>query len=228
MQASVDLWTLISSIIIYGLPATLFLTFVGLVLGFLLGLALALMRVYGLIEVRLIASGYEKILRGIPILVLMFIFGWGVPGLFWFVPTELRTLTGVILALALRSGAYQSQLYRGAILSVQEGQLQAARSIGMSQVQASRHIILPQALRIAVPGFSNEYAVIIKDTAYAASVGVPEMFRISRAFSMTYPEFWIPIMFTVALIYLVFTYPITKLIGERQTKKLKNLGLGGG
>ncbi|MFW9834135.1 MAG: amino acid ABC transporter permease [Candidatus Thorarchaeota archaeon] len=228
MQASVDLWTLISSIIIYGLPATLFLTLLGLVLGFLLGLALALMRVYGLIELRLIASGYEKVLRGIPILVLMFIFGWGVPGLFWFVPAELRPITGVILALALRSGAYQSQLYRGAILSVQEGQLQAARSIGMSQVQASRHIILPQALRIAVPGFSNEYAVIIKDTAYAAAVGVPEMFRISRAFSMTYPQFWIPIMFTVALIYLVFTFPVTKLIGERQTKKLKNLGLGGG
>ncbi|MFX1578773.1 MAG: amino acid ABC transporter permease [Promethearchaeota archaeon] len=228
MQASVDLWTLISSIIIYGLPATLFLTLLGLVLGFLLGLALALMRVYGLIELRMIASGYEKVLRGIPILVLMFIFGWGVPGLFWFVPAELRPISGVILALALRSGAYQSQLYRGAILSVQEGQLQAARSIGMSQVQASRHIILPQALRIAVPGFSNEYAVIIKDTAYAAAVGVPEMFRISRAFSMTYPQFWIPIMFTVALIYLVFTFPITKLIGERQTKKLKNLGLGGG
>jgi polar amino acid transport system permease protein len=228
MQASVDLWTLISSIIIYGLPATLFLTLLGLVLGFLLGLALALMRVYGLIELRMIASGYEKVLRGIPILVLMFIFGWGVPGLFWFIPAELRPISGVILALALRSGAYQSQLYRGAILSVQEGQLQAARSIGMSQVQASRHIILPQALRIAVPGFSNEYAVIIKDTAYAAAVGVPEMFRISRAFSMTYPQFWIPIMFTVALIYLVFTFPVTKLIGERQTKKLKNLGLGGG
>jgi polar amino acid transport system permease protein len=228
MQASVDLWTLISSIIIYGLPATLFLTLLGLVLGFLLGLALALMRVYGLIELRMIASGYEKVLRGIPSLVLMFIFGWGVPGLFWFIPAELRPISGVILALALRSGAYQSQLYRGAILSVQEGQLQAARSIGMSQVQASRHIILPQALRIAVPGFSNEYAVIIKDTAYAAAVGVPEMFRISRAFSMTYPQFWIPIMFTVALIYLVFTFPVTKLIGERQTKKLKNLGLGGG
>lgn len=227
MQESVDLWTLINSIIVYGLPATLFLTLLGLVFGFLLGLALALMRVYGLIELRLIASGYEKVLRGIPILVLMFIFSW-TPYLFWFVPAQLRTLTGVVLALALRSGAYQSQIFRGAILSVQEGQLLAARSIGMSQYQASRHIILPQALRIAVPGFSNEYAVIIKDSAYASAVGVAEMFRISRAFSQTYPQFWIPIMLTAAIIYMIFTLPVTKLVGERQTKKLKNLGLGGG
>lgn len=228
MQESVDLWTLINSIIVYGLPTTLFLTFIGLLLGFGLGLVLALMRVYGTIELRLIANGYEKILRGIPILVLMMIFGWGIPGFFWFVPAQFRTLAGVILSLSLRSGAYQSQLYRGAILSVNEGQLLAARSIGMSQLQASRHIILPQALRIAVPGSSNEYAVIIKDSAFAAVVGVPEMFRISRAFSMTYPAFWIPIMFTVAIIYMLFTLPVTKFIGERQTKKLKNLGLGGG
>ena len=228
MQESVDLWTIINSIIVYGLPATLFLTATGLILGFFLGLALALMRVYGAIELQWLSDGYEKILRGIPILVLMFIFGWGMPGIFWFIPAIYRTLAGVILALALRSGAYQSQLYRGAILSVSEGQMLAARSIGMTQLQASRHIILPQALRIAVPGFSNEYAVIIKDSAFAAAVGITEMFRIARSNSMSHPELWIPIMLVTAIIYMIFTLPVTKYIGERQTKKLKNLGLGGG
>ncbi|MHA2179778.1 MAG: ABC transporter permease subunit [Candidatus Thorarchaeota archaeon] len=110
MQESVDLWTIINSIIVYGLPTTLFLTGIGLIFGFLLGLILALMRVYGIAEMRWLANGYEKILRGIPILVLMFIFGWGLPGMFWFVPAEFRTLVGVILSLSLRSGAYQSQL----------------------------------------------------------------------------------------------------------------------
>ncbi|MFW9786515.1 MAG: amino acid ABC transporter permease [Candidatus Thorarchaeota archaeon] len=228
MQESVDLWTLIESIIVYGLPTSLFLTAIGLIFGFIIGLILALVRVYGNPEMRFFSNVYETILRGIPILVLMMIFGWGIPNLFWFVPAQFRTLAGVILSLSLRSGAYQSQLYRGAILSVSEGQLLAARSIGMTQLQASRYIVLPQALRIAVPGFSNEYAVIIKDSAYAAVVGVAEMFRISRAFSMSYPQFWIPIMFTVAIIYMLFTLPVTKLIGERQTKKLKDLGLGGG
>ncbi|MFW9800960.1 MAG: ABC transporter permease subunit, partial [Candidatus Thorarchaeota archaeon] len=136
-------------------------------------------------------------------------------------------LAGVVLSLSLRSGAYQSQLYRGAILSVSEGQMLAARSLGMSQMQASRHIVLPQALRIAVPGFSNEYAVIIKDSAYASAVGITEMFRISHSNAQNYPELWIPIMFVAAIIYLIFTIPVTKYIGERQTKKLKNLGLGG-
>lgn len=134
MQESVDLWTLINSIVVYGLPTTLFLTAIGLILGFLLGLMLAMMRVYGILELQWLANGYEKILRGIPILVLMFIFGWGLPGLFWFIPAELRTLAGVIVALSLRSGAYQSQLIRGAILSVNVGQMQAARSIGMSEM----------------------------------------------------------------------------------------------
>jgi polar amino acid transport system permease protein len=106
--------------------------------------------------------------------------------------------------------------------------MMAARSIGMTEMQASRHIILPQALRIAVPGFSNEYAVIIKDSAFAAAVGVVEIFRIARANSQSYPELWIPIMLTVAIIYLIFTIPVTKYIGERQTKKLRQLGLGGG
>ncbi|MFW9808992.1 MAG: amino acid ABC transporter permease [Candidatus Thorarchaeota archaeon] len=228
MQESVDLWTIINSIIVYGLPATLFLTAVGLIFGFILGLMLALMRVYGIVEFQWLASGYEKILRGIPILVLMFLFGWGMPGLFWFVPAEFRTLAGVILALSLRSGAYQSQLIRGAILSVSEGQMMAARSIGMTEMQASRHIILPQALRIAVPGWSNEYAVLIKDSSFAAAVGIVEMFRIAQSNLQSYPGLWIPIMVTVAFVYLIFTLPVTKVVGERQTKKLRELGLGGG
>ena len=175
-----------------------------------------------------ISEGYEKILRGIPILVLMFIFGWGIPGLFWFLPAEVRTLAGVILSLALRSGAYQSQLYRGAILSVSEGQMLAAQSVGMSWVQASWNIILPQALRLAVPGFSNEYAVVIKDSSFASAVGIPEMFRLAQGQLAAYPMYWLPVMFVVALVYLVFTMPITKYVGERQTKKLRALGLGGG
>ena len=227
MQESVDLAVIIENIIIFGLPATLFLTALGLVIGFGLGLSLALMRVYGNSEMRWIAEGYEKILRGIPILVLMFIFGWGLPNLFWFLPVEYRTLTGVILSLALRSGAYQSQIYRGSILSVSTGQMLAAQSIGMSWLQASRHIILPQALRIAIPGFANEYAVVIKDSSFASAVGVPELFRIAHSNAQSYPMLWIPIMAAVAFIYLIFTMPITKYIGDRQRIILRNLGLGG-
>jgi polar amino acid transport system permease protein len=203
------------------------LTALGLVLGFGLGLMLALMRTYGTVELQWIANGYEKILRGIPILVLIFIFSW-TPSLFWFVAAEFRLLAGVVLAFALRSAAYQSQLYRGSIMSVSEGQMQAARAIGMSTWSASRHIVLPQALRIAVPGFSNEYAVVIKDSSFASAVGIVEIFRIGRSNAQLYPELWIPIMLIVAILYLIFTYPITKYAGEKMTNQLRALGLGGG
>ncbi|MDF1540588.1 MAG: ABC transporter permease subunit [Candidatus Thorarchaeota archaeon] len=227
MQESASLETVIISIIVFGLPATLFLTAVGLILGFGLGLILALMRVYGTMELQWIAEGYEKILRGIPIIVLMFIFGWGLPNIFWFLPAELRTLAGVILSLSLRSGAYQSQLYRGAILSVSQGQMLAAQSIGMSLMQASRHIVLPQALRLAVPGFSNEYAVVIKDSSFASAVGIQEMFRLAQGQIAVSPIFLFPVMLVVAFVYLIFTMPVTNIIAERQTKKLRSLGLGG-
>jgi polar amino acid transport system permease protein len=228
MQAGPSFFDIFVYILVLGAPATLQLTAHGLIWGFVLGLVLALMRVYGFKELGWIASAYEKVLRGIPLLVLMFIFAFGIPGLFWFVPILQRGLAAVILALALRSAAYQSQIIRGAILSVDTGQLLAARAIGMSQLQAFRHIVLPQALRMAVPSWSNEYAVVIKDSSFAYALGNIEMLKISWYVSSNFPILWAPIMGIVAIIYFIFTFPVTRFFGERQTKKLKELGLGGG
>jgi polar amino acid transport system permease protein len=215
-------------ILFYGAPATLQLTAHGRVWGFILGLALAFTRVYGGRELGWIAIGYENVLRGIPLLVLIMIFGFGVPGLFSFIDPTRRLLAAVILSLALRSAAFQSQLLRGAILSVDPGQLLAARALGMNQLQAFRHVILPQALRIAIPSWSNEFAVVIKDTSYAYSVGVIEMTREAMYLGVSNPALMFPIMVALALVYFIFTYPVTKVLGERQAKKLKALGLGGG
>lgn len=228
MQEVPSLFTIFVYIIVMGAPATLQLTAHGLIWGFVIGLLLALMRVYGGRELGWIASGYEKVLRGIPLLVLMFIFAFGIPGLFSFVPILQRGLAAVVLALALRSSAYQSQILRGAILSVDSGQLLAARALGMSQLQAFRHVVLPQALRMAVPSWSNEYAVVIKDSSFAYALGNIEMLKISWYVSSNFPLLWAPTFAITAIIYFIFTYPVTRLFGERQTKKLKQLGLGGG
>ena len=155
MSNTPDIFTIFFYILTAGLPATLALTALGLLLGFFLGLTLALMRVYGGIELNWLASGYEKLLRGIPLLVLIFIFTFGIPGLFWYLEPLERPIGGVVLALALRSAAYQSQIFRGAILSVHPGQMEAARALGMSRFQSFRHIVFPQALRLSVPGWSN-------------------------------------------------------------------------
>ena len=207
-------------ILVYGAPATLQLTAYGIIWGFVIGLALAFTRVYGGRELGWIASSYENVLRGIPLPVLMMIFGFGIPGM--------SLLAAVILSLALRSAAFQSQLLRGAILSVDPGQQLAARALGMNRLQAFRHVVLPQALRIAVPSWSNEYAVLIKDTSYAYAMGITEMTREAMYLGVSEPALMFPIMVVLALIYFIFTYPVTKILGERQAKRLKSLGLGGG
>ncbi len=207
---------------------TLILTALGLLIGFALGLLLALMRVYGPKEIGWFASGYEKLFRGIPILILIFIFAFGIPRLFWYLEPLERPIAGVILALGLRSAAYQSQIFRGAILSVQSGQMEAARALGMNGFQSFRHIIFPQALRLAVPSWSNEYAVVIKDSSFAYGVGIMELTKAAFDIAANFPELLTLSMGIVAIIYLIFTYPVTKLFGERQTKKLKDFGMGGG
>lgn len=223
-----DLPSIFFYVLVNGSFSTLLLCAQGLLGGFVLGLSLAIMRVYGGRELGWLASAYEKVLRGIPLLVLMSIFVFGMPDIFWFIDPLTRPLFGVTLALALRSGAYQSQLFRGAILSVNPGQIMAARAIGMNQFQAFRHIVLPQALRLAVPSWSNEYAVVIKDSSYAYGFGIIEILKVGFRVSANYPMLWAPTMGVVAIIYFIFTYPITKMFGERQTKKLKKLGMGGG
>jgi polar amino acid transport system permease protein len=223
------IWDIFSLIVANGLAITLFLTALGLLGGFTIGLTLALMRIYAGKELSWFASGYEKLFRGIPILILIFIFAFGMPDLFWYIAHPLnRVLASVTLALALRSGAYQSQIFRGAILSVNVGQMEAARALGMSRLSALRHVILPQALRLAIPGWSNEYAVVIKDTSFAFEVGIIEMTKWAYRYGTNYPELWILSMAVLAVTYFLFTFPVTKLFGERQIKKLKDLGIGGG
>ncbi len=211
-----------------GLAQTLLLTALGLLIGFVLGIILALMRVYGGKELGWFASGYEKIFRGIPILILIYIFAYGMPDLFWFVEPLQRPLASIVFALGLRSGAYQSQIFRGAILSVSPGQTEAARALGMSGVKSFRHIVLPQALRLAVPSWSNEYSIVIKDSSFAYAVGIVEMTKAAYDFSYAFRGIWTVSIGVLAILYFLLTYPITRLFGERQSKKLKELGMGGG
>jgi polar amino acid transport system permease protein len=223
-----NIFFIFSFIITKGLPATLIITAVALLGGFILGILLALMRVYGSRELQWIASGYEKLLRGIPLVVLILIFATGIPA--YLIPINLQSswaLISVFLALSLRSGAYQSQIFRSAILSVNPGQMEAARSIGLTPFRAFQYIIFPQALRLAVPSWSNEYAVVIKDSSFAYIIGIIEMTRASTYIYFNFPKLFSVAIITVTILYFLFTYPITRIFGERQAKKLKKMGIGG-
>jgi len=229
VQAPQGLFDILMLIMSRGLPTTLALTFLSLLVGFLVGIGLALMRVYGPIELQWISSGYEKIFRGIPLLVLLFIFGIALLRLFLWAGSLFNALfVAAIFALALRSAAYQSEIFRGAIMSVDPGQMMAARSLGMTDYQATRRIVLPQALRLSMPGWTNEYAVVIKDTSLVSAIGIPEMLYHGQAFIWTYPALFLGIIIVLSIIYFIFTYPVTKYVGESMTSKLRKLGLGGG
>ncbi len=213
-----DLPSLIAFIITAGLPATLLLTVAGLGMGFLVGLGLALIRVYAEEDIAILAKAYENVFRGIPVLVLMLLFlvltGW--PAFF-----------SAGLALGLRSGAYQSQIVRGAILSVNDSQVIAAQSLGMDRMQTARHIVLPQAFRLALPGWSNEYAVVTKDTAWAGAIGILDMVKAVDYLVFENPIVFLPAILAVTITYFFLTYPITRYAGEKMSKRLSSLGLGG-
>ena len=201
--------------VIEGLPYVLggvgvTLTVVGgaLAMGLSLGLLLALAQVYGPGWLRRPMGIYVWFFRGIPLLVLLFLFYFGI---LVSLDIELSPFTIAIVVLGLISSAYQSQILRGAILAVPAGQMKAARAIGMSDARAIIFIILPQALRLSIPGWSNEYTVIMKDSAVTYALGVAElMARANHVASRTYQHFWLYIM--VGLIYLLLTYLGTKAL----------------
>jgi len=186
---------------------TVGLTFGLLAMGLLLGFPLAFAQVYGYRPLRWLSAMYEQTFRGIPALVLILIFHSGLARSFNIL---LPAFASALLALGLRSSAYQSQIFRGAIQSVGEGQMAAARSLGMSRFQAIRYIILPQAFRLSIPPWTNEFSSVLKDTSLASAIGVVELAE-QGTLIMTTIQFelgarWILVIWlVVSLIYLVLT-----------------------
>jgi polar amino acid transport system permease protein len=171
-------------------------------IGLVLGFSLALAYVYGPRWSRFSLVVFDRVFRGFPALVLLFLFYFGVGG---FTGVHLSPLTTVFLALGLRSAAYQSQVYRGAILAVSKGQLDGARSLGMTKYQAIWSIVIPQAAYFSLPGLANEYSVLLKDTALAFAVGVMELLTTSKFIALR-THAVLPIYLSAGAIYLFLTY----------------------
>jgi polar amino acid transport system permease protein len=181
-----------------GLLVTIELTAVGLLVGFVLGLMSALGRVYGNKWVRGISVGYIELFRGTPLLVQLFLVYYGLPGF----GITLSRMLSAFIAMGLNSGAYQAEYLRGAILAIGDAQMMAGRSIGMSRWDTIRHVILPQALRLAIPSWSNEPISLLKSTAIAFLIAVPDlMTKAKQIASRTYDP--IGTYIAVAIIYLI-------------------------
>jgi len=171
-------------------------------LGLVVGVVVALVEVYASRPLRAVALAYEWFFRGVPELVLLFLFYFG-PAQFGL---EISAFLAAVLALGFRSSAYQSQIFRGAIQAIAPGQSLAARSLGMSRLAVIRHVILPQALRLSLAGWSNEFSSVLKDTTLAYGIGVVEVMRQARRVTARDFPLTLPAFLTVALMFLVLTY----------------------
>lgn len=190
-----------------GLEVTLQLTALALVAGLVLAIPVALINTYTKGPLKWLTSAYVEIFRGTPLLVQLFVIYYGLPE----VGIVLDRFFSAWVALFLNSAAYQSEYVRGAILAVSEGQLTAARSLGMTPLQAFRWVVMPQALRLALPAWSNEVAYMVKYVSVVYMIAVAELFTrgqmiISRTFKV------VPTLIEVALIYIVVVYALTRVM----------------
>lgn len=192
--------------LIKGAYYTVFLSLGGMFFGLLLGFGLALMRLSRLMVLRGIARIYVSFFRGTPLLVQLFMIYYGLPEL----GIELDPLTAALIGFSLNMGAYACEILRAAIASVDRGQWEAAASIGMTRAQIMRRAILPQAARTALPPLGNSFISLVKDTALAATIQVPELFR--QAQLITARTFEIFTMYlAAALIYWILATALSYL-----------------
>ncbi|MGL6552796.1 amino acid ABC transporter permease [Aeromonas jandaei] len=203
-------WPLLSVGLIFTVPLTL-ITFV---LGILLGLLVALARLYGPTPLVALVRFYVWLIRGTPLLVQLFLIFYGLPS----AGIVLDAFTAAVIGFTLNIGAYSSEIIRATLAAIPKGQWEAAYSIGMNWPQVMWRVILPQAARIAVPPLSNTFISLVKDTSLAAAVTVPELFQAAqRLASVTYEPL---ILYSeTALIYLMFSSVLSTL-QDRLERKL--------
>lgn len=187
---------------------------ISLAMGLVLGVPLAVGQVYGGPWLRRLAATYVWFFRGVPILVLLFL----CYGLFISLGLSVDPCAICCLVLGATSTAYQSQIFRGAIESLPQGQLKAARALGMRDVTAIRCIILPQALRLSTPGWANEFSILLKDSAICYVLGTQDiMARANFAAARTHEH--LAFFAAAGLIYFVLTLAVLHLL-RRLEKKL--------
>jgi polar amino acid transport system permease protein len=205
-------------ILLKGTLVTIQLTLAGLALGLVIAIPVSFFQVYGARVPRLVCSIYEKTFRSIPLLVLLMLIFYGLAE----VGVRLDPFFACVLGLGLRSSAYQSQIFRGAILSVGKGQTVAALSIGMTRFQTFRYIVFPQALRFSIAPWTNELTVVLKDSSMAYALGVVELLRQgSYIIARTYEP--MVIFLLCAAIYLALTLFANRILTFVE-KKLRIAG----
>ncbi len=193
---------------------TLYITTFGILSGLVLGLFTALAKLSGNKVVSKLAVGYIFFIRGTPLLLQLFIIYYGLTTFVTIPP-----FPSAIIALGVHNGAYIAEIFRGSIQSIHYGQMEAARSLGMTYRKAMRRIILPQAFKRAVPPLGNQFIIALKDSSLASAIAVPELLLKGRQLGAS-TFMYMEMLLIVAIWYLIMTSVLMYLV-HRIEERLK-------
>lgn len=214
----------IMPLLLLGAVMTLFLTAISVFNGIIIGTFAGMARIVRVRLINFVAALYVNFIRGTPLLVQIFMIHFGLPPVLGSLfadgrPIPLNPFFSALTALSINSGAYVAEIIRAGIQSIDRGQMEAARSLGMSYWQAMRHVILPQAIKRVIPPLGNEFIAMLKDSSLVSVIGMEELVRkaqviVTRTYRPT--ETWLG----VGLVFLMMTLPFTKLVAwlERRLK----------
>ena len=214
MNLNVDLMINSLPLLIVGAGITIQITAISVGLGLIIGMFVGIARICNVKVLRALATVYIDFLRGTPLLVQIFLIYFALPMV---VGQRVDPFIAAITACGINSGAYIAEIFRAGIQAIDEGQMEAGRSLGMSWVQTMRYIIVPQAFKNVIPPLGNEFIALLKDSPLVSVIGFEELTRrgqliIARTYGSL--EIWI----TVALIYLVMTLTISRLVSYMEKR----------
>jgi len=198
-----------------GAGVTIFISVISMALAVVLGLILTIVRLYSRPPLSSMATGYIELYRGTPLLIQLFILYYGLPN----IGISLSPLIAAFLGLGMNYAAYEAELYRAGISAVAKGQMEAALSLGMTRGIAVRRVILPQAFKIALPGVTNDFIALFKDSSLVSVIAMVELtktYSILAASTLRFFELGI----IVALLYFGMSYPLS-LFARRLENRLK-------
>jgi len=192
--------------ILQGLGVTLQITWISLIVTYIIGLVTALLRLSDSVGARLVSRVYLESVRNTPLLVQLYFIYFVVGPIL-----DLERLTSAILALSLFEGAYASEIYRAGIVSIHKGQWEAAYSLGLSSFHTYKNIILPQAIRRVLPPLTSQAVSLIKDSSLVSVLAVYEMtMRANAIVAETFLVF--EVYFTIAAVYLIITVSLSQIV----------------
>lgn len=200
---------------IQGTKSTILISLFTVLLGVVFGTFLSLMKISNNKFLKAISTAYIELIRGTPILVQLYIIYYGLPKL----GIELPDFIAGVVTLSINSSAYVAEIIRAGIQSIDKGQMEAARCIGMSKKMAMRYIIIPQAFKNILPALGNEFIVLIKESSIVSIIGIHElMYNADTVRGNTFQPF--EPLITAAIIYFILTFTLSKFVGifERRMK----------